>query len=157
MILISHPPPPPSTSPRTTVTTQYSKRRCDYLSLTCSLVLLTLTFYFFTFCYLFYIVKILDYGEITERESRVVGRKGKRVSPPQFQFPVSVAVDRLGNVYVADYGNARVQILDLDGHVTREPLNIGGKCRPCALAVSLRGDLVMTDSQILRVFSKAGK
>ena len=93
----------------------------------------------------------------SERESRVVGRKGKRVSPPQFQFPVSVAVDRLGNVYVADYGNARVQILDLDGHVTREPLNIGGKCRPCALAVSLRGDLVMTDSQILRVFSKAGK
>ena len=87
----------------------------------------------------------------------VIGRKGKRVHPPQFQCPTCVAADRLGNVYVADYGNARIQILDANGHVTREPLNMGGKCRPCALAVSLRGDLVMTDSQILRVFSKTGK
>ena len=87
----------------------------------------------------------------------VIGRKGKRVYPPQFQFPTSVAADRLGNIYVADYGNARIQILDVNGQVTREPLVMGGKCRPCALAVSLRGDLVMTDSQILRVFSKTGK
>ena len=77
--------------------------------------------------------------------------------PPQFQCPTCVAADRLGNVYVADYGNARIQILDVNGLMTREPLNMGGKCRPCALAVSLRGDLVMTDSQILRVFSKTGK
>jgi len=87
----------------------------------------------------------------------VIGRKGKRVHPPQFQFPTSVAADRLGNIYVADYGNARIQILDVKGHVIREPLNMGGKCKPCALAVSLRGDLVITDAQILRVFSKTGK
>ena len=88
----------------------------------------------------------------------MIGRKGKRTYPPQFQCPTSVAVDRgLGIVYVADYGNARIQILDVNGNIAREPLVLGGKCRPCALAVSLRGDLVMTDSQILRVFSKTGK
>lgn len=88
----------------------------------------------------------------------MIGRKGKRSYPPQFQFPTSVAVDRgLGNVYVADYGNARIQILDVNGNMARDPLVLGGKCRPCALAVSLRGDLVMTDSQILRVFNKTGE
>ena len=87
----------------------------------------------------------------------VIGRKGKRVSPPRFQLPTSVAADRLGNVYVADYGNARIQILDINGQVIREPLNMGGKFRPCALAVSLRGDLVISDLQILRVFGKTGK
>ena len=88
----------------------------------------------------------------------MIGRKGKRVYPPQFQSPTSVAVDRSqGFIYVADYGNARIQILDVNGNMAREPLVLGGKCRPCALAVSLRGDVVMTDSQILRVFSKTGK
>ena len=88
----------------------------------------------------------------------MIGRKGKRAYPPQFQYPSSVAVDRgLGNIYVADYGNARIQILEVNGNMAREPLVLGGKCRPCALAVSLRGDLVMTDSQILRVFSKTGE
>ena len=102
--------------------------------------------------------KVLDYCEISERESTVIGRKGKRSYPPQFQYPTSVAVDGgLGSVYVADYGNARIHILDLNGSMAREPLVLGGKCRPCALAVSLRGDLVMTDSQILRVFSKKGE
>lgn len=102
--------------------------------------------------------KVLDYGEISESESTVIGRKGKRACPPQFQYPSSVAVDRaLGNIYVADYGNARIQILEVNGNMAREPLVLGGKCRPCALAVSLRGDLVMTDSQILRVFSKTGE
>ena len=99
---------------------------------------------------------MLDYGEISERESTVIGRKGKRAYPPQFQFPISVAADGLGNVYVADYGNARIQVFDVDGNIAREPLNMGGKCRPCALAVSSRGDLVVADCQILRVLSKKG-
>lgn len=87
----------------------------------------------------------------------MIGRKGKRVNPPQFQSPTSVAVDRAqGYIYVADHGNARIQILDVNGNIAREPLVLGGKSRPSALAVSLRGDLVMTDSQILRVFSKTG-
>lgn len=87
----------------------------------------------------------------------MIGRKGKRVNPPLFQSPTSVAVDRAqGYIYVADHGNARIQILDVNGNIVREPLVLGGKSRPSALAVSLRGDLVMTDSQILRVFSKTG-
>ena len=104
-----------------------------------------------------YFTQILDYDEITGCDAIAIGRKGKRVNPPRFQFPMSVAADRLGNVYVADYGNARIQILDFKGQVAREPLPLGGKCRPCALAVSFRGDLLMTDSQILRLFSKTGK
>ena len=89
----------------------------------------------------------------------MIGRKGKRVNPPQFQSPTNVAVDRAqGYIYVADHGNARIQILDVNGNIAREPLVLGGKrsSGPSALAVSLRGDLVMTDSQILRVFSKTG-
>ncbi|EDO37983.1 predicted protein [Nematostella vectensis] len=101
--------------------------------------------------------KILDYHEITDRESTVIGRKGKGTSPPHFNTPVGIGVDRWGKLYVADYGNARVQVLDIGGKTVREPLNIGGKCRPCALAVSHRGDLVMTDSHIVRVFNRKGE
>ena len=104
-----------------------------------------------------FLIQILDYSEITEGEAIVIGRKGKRVHPLRFHSPTSVAADRLGNIYVADYGNARIQFLDTNGQVTREPLNLGGKYRPCALAVSCNGDLIMTDSQILRLFNNAGK
>ena len=102
-------------------------------------------------------LQLLDYGEITEREATVIGRKGQRSSPPQFNLPTSVAADRLGRIYVADFANGRIQVLDATGQEAREPLNIGGKCRPCAVVVSAHGDLVMTDSQIIRVFSRTGE
>lgn len=93
---------------------------------------------------------------MTEQESTVIGRKGKGISPPQFNLPVSVAINHSGHLHVADYGNGRIHVITTEGKVQKQPLNIGGKCRPCALAVSCRGDLVMTDSQIIRVFNKNG-
>lgn len=94
---------------------------------------------------------------MNDQESSIIGRKGKGISPPNFNFPVNVAVDFLGNLHVADHGNGRIHVLDTnDGIIRRHPLNIGGKCRPCALAVNHRGDLVMTDSQIVRVFNNKG-
>ncbi|KAK3726930.1 hypothetical protein QZH41_004227 [Actinostola sp. cb2023] len=102
--------------------------------------------------------KVLDYNELGGPQSTVIGRKGKGISPPQFNLPVGVAVDFLGHLHVADHGNGRVHVLDIeDGTTKRHPLIIGGKCRPCALTVSHRGDLVMTDSQIIRVFNNKGE
>ena len=40
--------------------------------------------------------------------------------PGQFNTPHSIAVDNQGNVYVADRGNARIQVFDGDGNFLRQ-------------------------------------
>jgi sugar lactone lactonase YvrE len=40
--------------------------------------------------------------------------------PGQFSVPHSIAVDAQGNVYVADRGNARIQVFDTDGKFLRQ-------------------------------------
>ena len=40
--------------------------------------------------------------------------------PGQFNTPHAIAVDRTGNVYVADRGNARIQVFDTDGKFLRQ-------------------------------------
>ena len=86
----------------------------------------------------------------------MIGRKGKQLSPPHFITPCSVAADRFGNVYVGDYGNGRIQVIGADRRAAHQPFNIGGKFRPCALAVSIKGDIALTDSQIVHLFGRNG-
>lgn len=46
------------------------------------------------------------------------GERGN--GPSQFNTPHSIAVDAKGNVYVADRGNARIQVFDSDGTFLRQ-------------------------------------
>ena len=43
-----------------------------------------------------------------------------RVLPSRRTVPSSIAVDATGNVYVADMGNARIQVFDNEGTVKSE-------------------------------------
>jgi len=70
------------------------------------------------------------------------GTKGK--SPGQFDVPHNLAVDPQGHVYVADRGNARIQIFDEEGHFIQEweGSSLG---RPWAVRVNAHGDLFVVD------------
>jgi len=73
------------------------------------------------------------------------GQQGS--GPAQFNEPRDVAVDARGQIYVADTGNRRVQVLDSAGQFLREwnradqPL-----VEPLALAVSAAGEVLVLDS-----------
>jgi DNA-binding beta-propeller fold protein YncE len=73
--------------------------------------------------------RILEYTS-TGKRVKAWGSAGS--GPAQFQIPHGIAV--VGNVlYVADRGNARVQLFDLDGHYLREWTHLG---RPFALKLA---------------------
>ena len=70
------------------------------------------------------------------------GRKGSR--PGEFNVPHSIARDTTGRVYVADRGNARIQVFDSVGHFLTEwkGPEVG---RPWALRVGADGYLYVVD------------
>jgi sugar lactone lactonase YvrE len=67
----------------------------------------------------------------------------------QFDTPCGVAVDRGGNIFVADAGNGMIRKIDPSGAVsTIEPLPPGGfLLRPLGIAVSDAGELYVTDDR----------
>ena len=79
---------------------------------------------------------------------------GMRSVPLQFDFPCSVASHK-GLIYVADRNNCRVLVFDSLGELSREPIEFGNT-GPVAIAVNKRGNIVVTDSQIIKVFSSDG-
>jgi len=88
------------------------------------------------------------------RNSRVVafGRDGhflfawgsKGSGPGEFDLPHGIALDRRGRVYVADRGNARVQIFDRAGRFLTEWKG-SGYGRPFDVAVAGDGSVVLAD------------
>jgi sugar lactone lactonase YvrE len=52
--------------------------------------------------------------------------------PGQFQIPHGIAVDRRGQVYVADRENSRIQVFDPDGRPLREWTDVA---RPCEVFI----------------------
>ena len=64
--------------------------------------------------------------------------------PGEFDVPHSIALDSQGQVYVADRGNARLQIFDPDGKFLTEwkGKSLG---RPWAVRISTSGDLFIID------------
>ena len=70
------------------------------------------------------------------------GKKG--TGPGEFDLPHWVALDALGNVYVADRENQRIQVFDSSGHYLTQ---WAGKefGRPYAIAVDKRGNAYVAD------------
>jgi DNA-binding beta-propeller fold protein YncE/transcriptional regulator with XRE-family HTH domain len=103
------------------------------------------------------VLKVSPSGQILARW----GRFGKR--PGEFDQPAGVAVDRQGNVYVADYGNDRIQKLSPSGR----PLAVWGSFGtkpgqfdlPDGLALDPQGNVYVADYSNNRVqeLSAAGK
>jgi DNA-binding beta-propeller fold protein YncE len=78
------------------------------------------------------------------------GKPGKRENGT-FLSPTNVAVDRQGNIYVADTGNYRVQILDPSGKFVRAFGTQGDApgefIRPKGIAVDSEGHVYVADAE----------
>ena len=96
----------------------------------------------------------LNYLEVLEENSYSIGSLGMRSVPLQFDFPSCVASHN-GFIYTADRNNCRVLVFDDVGELCREPIEFGST-GPLAIAVNKRGNIVVTDSQIIKVFSSDG-
>lgn len=85
--------------------------------------------------------------------------------------PLGIAVDRPGNLYIADYGNNRVRRVDIrDGTIRtvagngtcqkrgkRKTAKSAGLCRPSHVAVDTKGDLFIADAHRVREVRKNGR
>jgi tripartite motif-containing protein 71 len=80
----------------------------------------------------------------------------------QFAYPTDVAADSLGNVWVADFGNNRVQEFNSSGTFLRQ---IGGYgtgngqfCNPVDIAAASSGNILVYDYNNFRIeeFSSSG-
>lgn len=97
---------------------------------------------------------MLNYKEVLQENSYSLGSLGMRTSPLQFDFPCCVASNK-GLIYAADRNNCRVLVFDSLGELTREPIEFGST-GPSAIAVNKRGNIIATDSLIIKVFSSDG-
>ena len=80
------------------------------------------------------------------------GRQGYTDGPAlnaEFDTPCGLAIDRVGNIYVADAGNGLIRKIDLAGFVsTVQPMPDGGFLqRPLGVSVSDSGVLYATDDR----------
>lgn len=77
----------------------------------------------------------------------VIGRDGS--GPGEFRNPRGVAVDRNGNIYVADTGNKRVQKLNSKGEFVAEWKNAGTApfVEPVGVAIAPNGDVYVLEPE----------
>ncbi|PYR45326.1 MAG: gluconolaconase, partial [Acidobacteria bacterium] len=68
-------------------------------------------------------------------------------SEARFHTPCGVAVDSSGTIYVADTGSGLIRTIAANGLVTTRPVPLEGLFRPIGIAVSRRGDVVVSDQR----------
>jgi sugar lactone lactonase YvrE len=110
--------------------------------------------------------QVLVYDADTFRLLRRIGTAGKNhtlTTPGDFAKPTGIAVDRDGNLYVADTLNARVEIFDADGTFIRAFGRRGDGpgyfAMPKGVAVDCDGHIWVSDSMQNRVqvYSQEGQ
>jgi len=83
------------------------------------------------------------------KDGKFLKEWGKRGSGPgEFHTPHSIAVDKAGNVYVADRENYRIQVFDADGRYLTQWKEIGS---PWGLALTKDNHLFMSDGYNNRI------
>ncbi|XP_078662200.1 uncharacterized protein LOC144906106 [Branchiostoma floridae x Branchiostoma belcheri] len=87
------------------------------------------------------------------------GGRGTRTG--EFSFPIGVAVDSYGGIFVTDTGNHRVQVFDGEGRYKFQ-FGVNGNrdgefLRPSAIVVTPAGDIVVKDDKKIQVFDSEGR
>lgn len=90
-----------------------------------------------------------------EENSYYLGCYGNKTDVLQFDCPSGVTVTRDDVIFVADKGNCRVRIIDQVGYEIKEALTMNS-ARPTALAANKKGNIITTDSQMIKVFTSDG-
>lgn len=96
---------------------------------------------------------------------RYIGKPSDPLSaePGTFSYPLGVAVDADGNVYVTDTMNDRVQIFDADGEFIRmfgkQGITPGTFMRAKGIAIDCDGHVYVTDAEFnnVQVFDREGR
>lgn len=89
--------------------------------------------------------------------------KSRNPEPGTFSGPTNVAVDRSGNIYVADTFNCRIQILNPEGQILHTFGKRGDQpgqfIRPKGIAVDSEGHVYVADAEFnnFQVLSKEGQ
>jgi DNA-binding beta-propeller fold protein YncE len=97
---------------------------------------------------------------VMDERGKVIHRIGKRGSgdgPGEFRLPSQVIVAN-GELFVLDSGNARVQVLDLEGHFLRA-INLGYADRRTGLAVDNQDNIYVSDPLLnqIQLFRQEGQ
>jgi DNA-binding beta-propeller fold protein YncE len=109
---------------------------------------------------------VLVYDADTLKPLRKIGTPGKKhtlTGPGEFSLPTNVALDKEGNVYVADSLNFRIEIFDAEGNFISQ---FGQHCdaigcfeRPKGIAVDRDGHIWVVDSNLalVEIFNRDGE
>ncbi|XP_048589546.1 E3 ubiquitin-protein ligase TRIM71 isoform X2 [Nematostella vectensis] len=100
-------------------------------------------------------VEVIDYQNILDTNCYFIGSYGNKPDFPQFHSPLGIHVTKKDVVVVGDHGNSRVHFLDLAGQPIRDPMTIKNT-HPSSLAVTRNGNLILSDGEIIKVFTSDG-
>lgn len=97
----------------------------------------------------------MTYKEISPENAYNLGCYGTKVDYLQFDSPSGISITRDDVIYVADTGNSRIHFLDQLGYEIKDPITINNH-QPSCIVVNKKGNIITTDSQIIKVFTSDG-